>query len=432
MENILNYASQTSSFIFVLVIVLSLLIFFHELGHFLFARLFDVGVEKFSLGFGPRIFGKTVGRTDYRLSLFPLGGYVKLVGEEPGEYVAPEDERVSLSNKPVYKKMMIVAAGPLFNLVLAWLLFVFIAFMAGIPTQLPRIIGVGENTPAEQSGIHSGDLVVAVNNEIVDTWQDMAGLISDSNGQDINLTVKRQDELLTLKVKPRAYQEKNVFGESVDRFMIGISSVNISISNETLDAMRNAEISDTVIQAIATLSNHRFITAKTLNDSLESALGKETFERHKDFIWKNLNVQQLDYEVNQLNVFQASIEGTKHTGRMVQLTVVGLWKLITGSLSADTIGGPIAIAQMAGKSAKAGWMNLMFFIAIISINLALVNLLPIPVLDGGHLMFFFIEALAKRPVNLRTRELAHQIGIVFLVSVMIAVTYNDIIRSFFS
>ncbi|KPA17708.1 RIP metalloprotease RseP [Candidatus Magnetomorum sp. HK-1] len=432
MENILNYASQTSSFALTLVIVLSVLIFFHELGHFLFARIFGVGVEKFSLGFGPRILGKTIGRTDYRVSLFPLGGYVKLVGEDPDDEVPPEDEPYSFANKSVYQKMMVVAAGPAFNVVLAWILFIFISFMTGIPTQLPKIIGVGEDSPAKQSGLLSGDLVVAVNNEVVDTWQDMASLISDSSGKTVKLTVKRQDELIDFKITPRAYKDKNVFGESVDRYMIGISSVKISLTNETLNEMLDANISDEIIQSAAVLSDKKFITAKKFNDDLKAAIGEEAFELHKDFIWKHLYIDKLEHDVKQLNPIQAIIEGTNHTGRMVQLTLLGLWKFITGALGADTIGGPIAIAQMADQSAKAGWLNLIFFIAIISINLALVNLLPIPVLDGGHLMFFGFEAISKRPVNLRAREIAQQIGIVFLVTVMIAVTYNDIIRSFFS
>jgi len=432
MEYIVNYAAATGSFVITLVIVLSVLIFFHELGHFLFARLFGVGVEKFSLGFGPRIFGKTIGRTDYRLSLFPLGGYVKLVGEEPGEYVSPEDEAVSMANKAIYKKMLIVAAGPIFNVVLAWILFIIISLITGIPSQQPRIIGVGENTPAEQAGLKSGDLVVAVNKEVVHTWQEMASLISKSNGQEVHLAIKRQDELISYTIQPQVLKEKNVFGEMVDRYMVGISSVNISITPKTLEVLKDAGISEKGIQSLALLMDKNFITSKALNESLEKAIGKETLESHKDLIWDNLHIDQLEYDIKDLNIFQACIEGTKHTGRMINLTVMGLWKLVTGSLSADTIGGPIAIAQMADQSAKAGWMNLVFFIAIISINLALVNLLPIPVLDGGHLLFFSIEAIAKKPVNLKTRELAHQIGIVFLISVMIAVTYNDIIRSFFS
>jgi len=431
MESIFYYINQTGSFVFSLVIVLSVLIFFHELGHFIFARIFGVGVEKFSLGFGPRIFGRTIGRTDYRVSLFPLGGYVKLVGEEPDDEIDPEDEAYSFSNKPLYQKMLVVAAGPAFNVVLAWILFIFISFVTGIPSQLPQIIGVSENSPAHESGLLPGDLVVAVDKELVDTWQDMAALISESNGKTVNLTVKRYDELIDFKIKPKAYKDKNLFGETVDRYMIGISNAKISLTNETIDKIIAANISDEIIQSLTVLIDKEFITAKSFSEALESAIGKEAFNKNKDIIWKHLHVDKLEYNVKQLSAFQAIIEGTKHTGRMVNLTLLGLWKFITGSLGADTIGGPIAIAQMADQSAKAGWINLVFFIAIISINLALVNLLPIPVLDGGHLMFFCFEAISRRPVNLKAREVAQRIGIAFLVTVMIAVTYNDIIRSFF-
>jgi regulator of sigma E protease len=432
METILNYASQTSSFVFVLIIVLSVLIFFHELGHYLLARIFSVGVEKFSLGFGPRLVGKTIGRTDYRLSLIPLGGYVKLVGEDPTDDVDAVDEPYSFSNKNVWQRMIIVAAGPIFNVVLAWVIFIWIAFFTGIPTQLPQIIGVGQDSPAQEAGLQSGDLVIAVNNEIVRTWQEMAALISASQGKALQITVKRQDELIDLNVQPKAYSEKNLFGETIDRFMIGISSVKIRVTDQTLSALKKERLSNDMIHSIGQLTDRWYITSQEMKTELESILGKDAYDTYKNLIWENLSIQQLDYEVKDLGIFESVVEGSKHTVLMVKMTVLGLLKLITGSLSTDTIGGPIAIAQMADQSAKAGWKNLMFFIAIISINLALVNLLPIPVLDGGHLLFFSYEAITRRPVNMRAREVAQQIGVVFLITVMIAVTYNDIIRSFFS
>jgi len=432
MEIILNYATQTSSYILVLVIVLSMLIFFHELGHYLFARLFSVGVDKFSLGFGPRIIGKTIGRTDYRISLIPLGGYVKLVGEDPTEDIDFVDEPYAFSKKDVWQRMIVVAAGPIFNIVLAWLLFVWIAFLSGIPMQLPKIIGVGQNSPAEEAGLQSGDLIIAVNNELVRTWQDMAALISDSHGKTVQLIVRRNNDQIDINVQPRAFAETNLFGETVDRFMIGISSVKIRVTEETLDALKQTTISKTALDSIGTLSDKWFITSQEIKTAFESILGEEAYEKHKDLIWDNLNIQKLDYEFKELGLLQSFVEGSRHTKLMVKMTVLGLWKLLTGSLSTDTIGGPIAIAQMADKSAKAGWKNLMIFIAVISINLALVNLLPIPVLDGGHLMFFSYEAITGRPVNVQAMEMAQKIGIAFLLTLMIVVTYNDIIRSFFS
>jgi regulator of sigma E protease len=432
MQTILNYATQTSSFVFVLIIVLSVLIFFHELGHYLFARLFSVGVEKFSLGFGPRIFGKTIGRTDYRISLIPLGGYVKLVGEDPTDDVDAVDEPYSFSNKVVWQRMLVVAAGPLFNFVLAWIIFVWIAFLTGIQTQLPQIIGVGQDTPAQEAGLQTGDLVVAINNEVVRTWQEMAALISGCQGKSVQITVKRQDELIDLIVQPKAYAEKNIFGETIDKFMIGISSVQIRVTDETLNALKKENLSDEFIRSIGQLTERCYVSSQKINKELESILGKEAYDTHKDLIWKHLSIQQLDYQAKKLGIIDSIVEGSKHTVLMTQMTVIGLWKLVTGALSTDTIGGPIAIAQMADQSAKAGWKNLMLFIAVISINLALVNLLPIPVLDGGHLMFFSYEAITRRPVNIRAMEIAQQIGVAFLLTVMIAVTYNDIIRSFFS
>ncbi|MBC8277739.1 MAG: RIP metalloprotease RseP [FCB group bacterium] len=343
------------------IIVLGVLIFFHELGHFLVARLFGVGVEKFSLGFGPKLLGKKIGITDYRISAIPLGGYVKMVGEEPDAEIDPADIPISFTHKHVLQRILIVAAGPLFNFLLAVAIFFVMYQISGTYVLKPSVGEVESGSPANRGGLEKGDLIVAVDGFAVNSWDDMAKIISGSGGKTLSVSVLRGDESLSLIITPKLKQSKNIFGEDLDRYMIGIAASGDGFTRE-------------------------------------------------------------------LNPFQALGESILQTYRISELTILSIVKLIQGVIPADTLGGPIMIAQMAGQQAKEGAANLIFLIAVISINLGILNFLPIPVLDGGHLLFFFIEAIKGKPVNIKMREIAQQAGIFVLILLMILVFYNDITR----
>ena len=347
------------------IIVLGVLIFFHEFGHFLVARLFGVGVEKFSLGFGPRLIGKKVGITDYRISAIPLGGYVKMIGEEPDAEIDPQDIPLSFTHKHVAKRMLIVAAGPVFNILLAVFIFFGIFLMSGTFVLKPSVGSVKQGSPAFAAGLEKGDLITAINESAINSWDEMAEVINGSKGQKIKLNVRRGESSRYFSLAPEQVTTKNIFGEDVQRYIIGITASGETYSKE-------------------------------------------------------------------MNLFQAFSESMIQTYRVTELMVVIIAKLITGDISTDTLGGPIMIAQMAGDSAKAGIGSLISFIALISVNLAIINLLPIPVLDGGHLLFFSIEAVKGRPVSIKVREIAQQVGLFILILLMILVFYNDISRIFFS
>ena len=347
------------------IIVLGVLIFFHEFGHFLIARFFGVGVEKFSLGFGPRLIGKKVGITDYRISAIPLGGYVKMVGEEPDAEIDPEEIPLSFTHKHVAKRMLIVAAGPVFNILLAVIIFFGIFLSSGTFVLKPSVGSVKQGAPAFSAGLEKGDLIIAINESAINSWDEMAEIINGSKGKTIRLAVRRGDSTRNFTIAPEQVTTKNIFGEDIQRYIIGITASGESYSKD-------------------------------------------------------------------LNLFQAFSESLLQTYRVTELMVVIIAKLITGDISTDTLGGPIMIAQMAGDSAKAGIGSLISFIALISINLAIINLLPIPVLDGGHLLFFSIEAIKGSPVSIKVREIAQQIGLFLLILLMILVFYNDISRIFFS
>ncbi|MBW1840243.1 MAG: RIP metalloprotease RseP [Deltaproteobacteria bacterium] len=353
------------TYILSFVVVLGLLIFVHELGHFLVARLCGVGVEKFSLGFGPRIFGKKIGMTEYLICAIPLGGYVKMVGEEPGAEIDPADIPISFTHKHVLQRILIVAAGPLSNFLLAVVIFFGFFQIYGTFILKPVIGEVRKGAPAERAGLVTGDEIISIDETPVSSWEDMAKIITESNGKRLSTAIRRGESEITLSVTPELTTDKNVFGEEIERYVIGISS-----SGDVLSI--------------------------------------------------------------KLNPLQAMSESLIQTYKVSQLMVVGIIKLIKGDISTKNLGGPIMIVQMAGDQAKEGAGNLIYFIAFISINLAILNFLPIPVLDGGHLFFFFIELVIGRPVNLRIREIAQQVGVFMLILLMVFVFYNDIARIFFS
>jgi regulator of sigma E protease len=351
--------------IFAFVIVLGVLIFFHELGHFLVARLFGVGVEKFSLGFGPRLAGRTLGRTDYRISAIPLGGYVKMVGEEPNAELDPEDLPYSFTHKHVFKRICIVAAGPTFNLLLALLIFWGLFWLSGTYILQATVGKVQADSPASRAGLMVGDRILAIDENTIGSWEEMSAVITASEGRALRFQIQRDAEIRAITITPEITPDKNLFGEAIERYIVGISSAGE-------------------------------VTPIPLGPG------------------------------------DALVEGLRQTYEITKLTILSIVKLIQGTVSTKTLGGPIMIAEMAGQQAKEGADNLIFFIALLSINLAVLNFLPIPVLDGGHLFFFLIEAIIGRPVNTRMREMAQQAGIFILVALMIFVFYNDITRILFN
>jgi regulator of sigma E protease len=343
------------------VIGLGVLIIFHEFGHFLFAKLSGVGVLTFSVGFGPKLWVKKKGETEYALSAFPLGGYVKMVGEDPEEEVKAVDIERSFAHKSLLKRTAIVAAGPGFNLLLAVFLLMLVFLFYGVPVLSNLVGAVEQESPAAQAGIQKGDRIVAVDGQAVTAWEDLSSAIKQSGGQPLALRVQRTGQELAVTVQPRKKEVKNIFGELKEDWMIGIGS-QVSIEK-----------------------------------------GDPGLAITKAF------VQTYEYS---------------------RLTLVGLYKMITREVSPRNLGGPILIAQMAGQQAQEGIGSFLAFLAVLSINLGVLNLLPVPVLDGGHLFFFAVEAIIGRPVSVRYREKAQQVGIFLLLLLMIFAFANDIFRLF--
>lgn len=343
------------------LIGLGLLIVIHELGHFLVAKLSGVGVVTFSVGFGPKLWVRKKGETEYALSAFPLGGYVKMVGEDPEEEVEQRDIERSFSHKGLLKRIAIVAAGPGFNLLLAVVLLMVVYFFYGVPVLSTRISGVESGSPAELAGVRKGDRIVAVNGQAVDEWDELSGKIKESRGAPLNIQIQRDSQQLSLTVQPVKKSGRSIFGEKLDTWVIGIGS-QVSIEKG--------------------------------------------------------------------NPGQAVVRAFQQTYEYSKLTLLALYKMINGDVSPRNLGGPIMIAQMAGQQAQEGLGNFLAFLAVLSINLGVLNLLPVPVLDGGHLLFFVVEAIIGRPVAVKHRERAQQVGIFLLMLLMVYAFYNDIARFF--
>ncbi|MFZ7110967.1 MAG: RIP metalloprotease RseP [Desulfatiglandales bacterium] len=344
------------------VVVLGLLIFFHELGHFLVAKYFGVKVLKFSLGFGQKLIGKKIGETEYLISAFPLGGYVKMLGEneDEGDPIPPEDEERAFGNQHVLKRMAIVAAGPVFNLALALFLFFGVYFVSGAYVGIPEIGQITPDSPAEKAGLLKGDIVVTIQGKEIEGWVEMREIIQDKAGVPIDMTVRRGDDLMTFSVVPEEHIEK-IYGQDIKSALIGIVSS-----------------------------------------------GK--------------------YEKIEFGPIQALKKASLDTWKWIKLTCKVVVKLFQGKLSLKLLGGPLMIGQMTGEVAQESFALLVPFMAMISVNLGILNLFPIPILDGGLIIFLLVELIIGKPISLKKRDMAQKIGFGILIFLMVLVTYNDVVK----
>ena len=353
------------------IVLLGVLIFIHELGHFLFAKLLGVRVLKFSMGFGPKLLGFKRKETEYLISALPFGGYVKMLGEEPGEELKEEEKAFSFPGQPVWKRALIAAAGPAFNILLTYVIFVLV-LSVGFPVNIPRLenitpeIGaVLPGSPADRAGIKSGDQIVEIDGKLVVTWFDLITIVSGKSGQELTMEIKRDSKTLTVKVRPEMIKEKTPDGQEITIGRIGVQRAGNGMPFHVVKAG------------------------------------------------------------NPVSAVFHALEATYRMCYFIGDTIV---QLLTGAFSAKAIGGPIAIVQESGKAAALGIFSYLMFMAIISANLAILNLLPIPILDGGHLLFLGIEGVRGKPLPEQTQATLQRIGLAILLMIMIFALQNDIMR----
>lgn len=439
------------------VVVIGLLILIHELGHFIVARWAGVGVERFSIGFGPVLLRWRGKETEYCLSIIPMGGYVKMMGEEnpiEGGEAQPYDPAKAFSLKPLWVRFLIVFAGPGMNFLLAAVIFMIVLATVGRPVWPPVIGRVAPDSPAAAASLQTGDLTVAVDGRRVAHWEDLERAVASSSGRPLRLTVARGGTTQDVIVTPRLTEVRDpIFKDTRQSWEIGagpqllpqIGSVNAGSPAEKA-GLKPGDV-------VAAVAGQPVFTPEELMQAIQKRAG-QTFEvgveRDSRRVpltvtankVKEKNAAGEDVEVGRIGVgivtktvkyepyppHVAVWNGVVKTWDMTALTAKGLWKIVSRQIDSSNIGGPIQIASEAGRQAKEGAASLALFTAIISVNLALLNLLPVPMLDGGHLFFFVIEAIMGRPLSLRKREAAQQFGFVLLMLLMVYALYNDLVR----
>jgi len=373
------------------------LVFFHELGHFAMARFFKMGVQTFSLGFGPALYATKRGSTRYQIAAFPLGGFVSLVGET-SEDDLPEgfSKEESFSLRPAWQRFLVILAGPIFNLVLAWLLCWGLLYTNGQHELLPVIGVFSEKSPAREAGLRVGDSIRTINGMPVERWEEIAPLVQKSKGSTLTVVAARLPE--------------------------GADQSDSPASNAPLPATGSEAGQNTPAKAES---------IETVTFSFEPVRITQTnFFGEKLENWIMGVSPRGDLRPVAFGFIEAASGGVREAGNMVLLTWKVLTGLLRGNVAADTVGGPIGIGKAIYEQAGIGLANVVFVAAFISVNLGIMNLLPIPVLDGGHLVFLSIEMLFRRAVPDYFREKAAMIGLGLLLGLMFFATYNDIVRLF--
>ncbi|MBM3579530.1 MAG: RIP metalloprotease RseP [Alphaproteobacteria bacterium] len=350
------------------ICIISLIVFIHEFGHFWVARLCGVQVDEFAIGFGRELFGFTDKKgTRWKICPIPFGGYVKMYGDKNGASMpdsaalanmSPEERRKSFLGKNVWQRMGIVGAGPLANFILTIFLFTALFRVNGLNTTLPIIDEILPNSAAAASGLQKADEILRVNNDEIESFEELRMIISQSADRELQLDIMRGGRQIDISITPKSQITKDIFGEEIKVGMLGITSSSIS---------------------------------------------------HRD-----------------LNIAESFVEGNRETYRISIAIFKAIWELITGRRSVEELGGPIKIAKYSGKTVDMGISAICWFMAMISLNLGIMNILPIPALDGGHLFYYLIEAIRGKALSAKYQNIGFQIGLSLILALMVVTTFNDI------
>ncbi len=364
----MDFLAAIPKYGFWFLVLLTVLVFVHELGHYLVARLCGVRVEVFSIGFGPELFGRNDKHgTRWRFSAIPLGGYVKMYGQganllegEAGKAMSPEERAVAFDFKSVWRRMAIVAAGPIANFVFAILVFALIFVTHGKDIAVPVIAEVTPNSAAERAGLAAGDRILSLNGSDIRTFDEIAEFIRLNLDQEIVIKYDRAGAVMTTLATPDIHIDKDFLGKDVRIGRLGV---------------RGGTVGERVM----------------------------------------------------LGPVDSLIEGTQRVFQISGVMLKGIWQMVTGVRPADEIGGVIRIGYLSGELAQTGLWSLVMFSAMLSVNLGLVNLFPVPLLDGGHLVYYSIEAVRGRPLGERMQEWGFRFGIAFVLGLMLFATWNDLV-----
>lgn len=440
-----------------IVVALGVLITFHEFGHFFIARCCGVKVLRFSVGFGKpilRYVGKT--GTEYTLAMIPLGGYVRMLDGREGN--VPESlKEQAFDHKPVWQRIAIVAAGPIANFILAILIYALVALM-GIQYLIPKVGNVLPDSPVSQTHLRPGDELLAIDNKPVSSWEDVNLVLADLIGDSGTITVRYQADEKSAKQEDKILLNRWMAGKEPTNLIASfglqpwqpkVEPVIAQVLKDGAAKKAGFQVKDKVIkvdnqpvtdweQFVQLVQNHPgsslSVTVDRAGRQVNLTLIPQSVARgNTDVGYAGLAVVPPTWDPGlirerEFGLLQSLVYGADQTWKMVSLTVSSIGKMLHGLISIDNLSGPITIAKVASASAESGLQSFLTFMAYLSVSLGVLNLLPIPVLDGGHLVFFGIEAIRRKPVSERVQGLAYRVGASLLFTLMAIAIFNDIAR----
>jgi regulator of sigma E protease len=430
--------------LFYFLVVIGILVLVHELGHFLAAKFFGMRVDRFSIGFPPRAFGKKIGDTDYCVSWIPIGGYVKIAGmvdeSFDTEFMNEDPKPWEFRAKPIWQRMIVICAGVIMNILLAIFIFWGIIVIQGKSVKPVTEVGyVIAESPAAKAGFQIGDVIVNVNGESAAHWEEVENLIySEALSGNLTVNIKRGSESTSLKIGRPLTSE--ILESGLGLYPTGIAPLVGSVETGKPADQAGMKPGDVILEM-----NGRQIPYHGLPAVIKQYAGKEvTIKWKRDGEIKEARLTPTadgkigvgysqiyngPYENVHYSLLAALPEGIKDAWNMTWMSIKGIYQIFVGRVSlSKSVAGPIMIAKMATRSAEVGIINFLGFMALLSMNLAILNLFPFPALDGGHAMFLVYEAIFRREIPAKVKIALQQVGFVLLLVFMAFVLYNDIIR----